>query len=137
MKKLLFLLFLGIFPLDFIINNAAENCVQGYNVDLMHYRRQVILKGKGGRAGETTRTPNIYPIEVFLENKVLSLDFLSKLSGVTVTIINIETNDIIYQHALATCIGILSIDLSTEKVGNYSLELVSGDYDLSGNFVFE
>lgn len=135
MKKLLFLLFLGIFPFDFIIYNAAENCVQGYNVDSMHYRRQVALKGK--ESDKTTRTPNIYPIEVFLENKVLSLDFLSKLSGVTVIVTNIETNNVIYQGSLAMYIGILPIDLSTEKVGNYRLEIVSKDYDLFGNFILK
>ncbi len=137
MRKLLFLFFFGIFPLDSIVSNAAENCVQGYNVDLMHYRKQVILKGKGGGTGEATRSLYIYPIEVFLENKMLSLDFLSKLSDVVVTVTNIETNDVICQETLAICIGILPIDLSAETVGNYRIKLISGDYDLSGDFVLE
>lgn len=135
MKKLLFLLFLGIFPIDFIFSNAVEYGVQNYNVDLMHYRRPVVLKGKEN--DKTTRTPNIYPIEAFLENKVLSFNFLSKLSDMVITVTNIDTNDVIYQDNLVMCIGILPIDLSAKKLGNYRLKLVSGDYDLSGDFILE
>lgn len=137
MKKLLLLFFLGIFPSDIIISNAAECSAQSYSVNLVHSRRQVILKGKGGRADKTTRMPTVYPVEAFLERKVLLLDVLSNLSDVVVTITNVETTDIVYDGVFTMGVGIFPIDLSAEKVGNYQLELVSDDCDLIGNFVLE
>lgn len=134
MKKLLFLFF-GIFPLNFIVGNAVEYGPQSGSVDLIHNGRQISLKGKG--SNKTTRTLNSYSIEAFLEKKVLFLNFLSKLSNVAVTVTNVDTNDILYQDTLIVYIGILSIDLSTEKNGNYKLELISIDNDLSGYFVLK
>lgn len=132
MKKLLFLLLLGVFPLEFIVGNT-----QCYNVNIMACRRQIALKGKAGNGDKTTRAPYVYPVEVFIENNMLSLDFLSKRSSVFVTVINVTTNDIIYKNNLSMYSGILLIDLKTERTGGYKLILVSGDYDLSGDFVLE
>lgn len=135
MKRLLFLLFVGLFPLNFIISNAAQYSMQSWN---MHFTgRKVPLKGRGGRANQTTRTSVVYPVEASITVKVLTLDFLSKSSSVTVTVTNVETNDVIYHDIFFIYTGILSIDMSAEEVGNYKVELVSQDYELSGDFVLE
>ena len=135
MKKLLFLFLLGILPLNFIVGNAGCYSTQNNNVYLVHNQRTIILKGK--KENKTSRTLKIYPVEAFLENKVLSLNFLSELPSVVVTVTNVETNNVVSQDIFTSYIGTSSIDLSTEEMGNYKIEIVAGEYELTGDFVLE
>lgn len=135
MKKLLFLFLLGILPLNFIVGNVGCYSTQNNNVDLVHNQRTIVLKGK--KSNETSRIPKIYPVEAFLENKVLSLNFLSELPSVVVAVTNVRINDVISQNIFTSYIGVLSIDLSMEEIGNYKIEIVAGEYDLTGDFVLE
>lgn len=135
MKKLLFLFLLGILPLNFIVGNVGCYGTQNNNVDLAHNQRTIILKGK--KSNETSRIPKIYPVEAFLENKVLSLNFLSELPSVVVAVTNVKTNDVVCWNVFTSYIGILPVDLSMEEVGNYKIEIVAGEYDLTGDFVLE
>ena len=80
--------------------------------------RKIILKGKGSKPGETTRIPAIYPVEASINNNVLCLDFFSKVPSVTVSVINLDTNE--------------TVNLVEGTA--YRLELLSKDYDLSGDF---
>ena len=89
---------MGIFPLDLIVGNATECGAKGNYVDLMYDRRQVALKGK--ESNKTTRTSSTYPIEAFFENRVLNLNFISKLSNLTVIVTNVDANDIIIKRLL-------------------------------------
>lgn len=135
MKKLLFLFLLGILPLNFIVGNVGCYSTQNNNVDLVHNQRTIILKGK--KENKTSRSPKIYSVEAFLENKVLSLNFLSELPSVVVTVTNVKTNDVISRNIFTSYIGVLPVDLSMEEVGNYKIEIVAGEYDLTGDFVLE
>ena len=87
--------------------------------------RKIILKGKGSKPGETTRIPAIYPVEASINNNVLCLDFFSKVPSVTVSVINLDTNETVYLNTL---------DLNLVEGTAYRLELLSKDYDLSGDF---
>ena len=80
MKKLLFLLFLGIFFSDLILGNSPNCNIRGCNMELSCSSRKIILKGKGSKPGETTRIPAIYPVEASINNNVLCLDFFSKVN---------------------------------------------------------
>ena len=91
--------------------------------------RKIILKGKGSKPGETTRIPAIYPVEASINNNVLCLDFFSKVPSVTVFVINLDTNETVY---LNTFINPVSLNLVEGTA--YRLELLSKDYDLSGDF---
>ena len=72
--------------------------------------RKIILKGKGSKPGETTRIPAIYPVEASINNNVLCLDFFSKVPS------------------------LITLDLNLVEGTAYRLELLSKDYDLSGDF---
>lgn len=136
MKKILFLFLFSVFSSDLIIGSVSEYNMQSYDANLIHSRRQVFIKAKK-RAGEATRSLYVYPVEAFIENKTLSLNFLSELSSVSVSVTNKETAEIVYKGILSMYLGTLSIDMCAEKSGNYKLELVSDDYELSGDFVLE
>ena len=88
--------------------------------------RKIILKGKGSKPGETTRIPAIYPVEASINNNVLCLDFFSKVPSVTVSVINLNT--------FINPVSLITLDLNLVEGTAYRLELLSKDYDLSGDF---
>lgn len=59
------------------------------------------------------------------------------MPSVVVTVTNVETNNVVSQDIFTSYIGTLSIDLSTEEMGNYKIEIVAGEYELTGDFVLE
>lgn len=96
--------------------------------------RKIILKGKGSKPGETTRTPAIYLVEASINNNVLCLDFLSKVPSVTVTVINLDTNEAVYLNTFISPIGLITLDLSLKEGTAYRLEILFKDHDLLGDF---
>ena len=134
MKKLLFLLFLGIFFSDLILGNSPNCNIRGCNMELSCSSRKIILKGKGALDNKTTRIPAIYPVEASINNDVLYIDFLSKVSSVTVTVVNLDTNKTVYLNTFISPISLITLDLSLKEGVAYRLELLSKDYDLSGDF---
>lgn len=127
MKRILLLLFLGIFSANimfvFSVNDATvEKCTT----------RKVILKGKDKVKGEVARTPVVYPVEVFIDGKVLYINVLKENTDFTVSIINVIGEENIYQGK--TMDGMLTIDLNLEMDGSYRIELLSEDSELSGDF---
>ena len=91
--------------------------------------RKIILKGKGSKPGETTRIPAIYPVEASINNNVLCLDFFSKVPSVTVFVINLDTNETVYLNTFINPVSLIMVEGTA-----YRLELLSKDYDLSGDF---
>ncbi|MCA6009866.1 DUF3244 domain-containing protein [Bacteroides thetaiotaomicron] len=134
MKKLLFLLFLGIFFSDLILGNSPNCNIRGCNMELSCSSRKIILKGKGSKPGETTRIPAIYPVEASINNNVLCLDFFSKVPSVTVFVINLDTNETVYLNTFINPVSLITLDLNLVEGTAYRLELLSKDYDLSGDF---
>ena len=95
---------------------------------------KIILKGKGSKPGETTRIPAIYPVEASINNNVLCLDFFSKVPSVTVSVINLDTNETVYLNTFINPVSLITLDLNLVEGTAYRLELLSKDYDLSGDF---
>ena len=122
MKKLLFLLFLGIFFSDLILGNSPNCNIRGCNMELSCSSRKIILKGKGSKPGETTRIPAIYPVEASINNNV------------TVSVINLDTNETVYLNTFINPVSLITLDLNLVEGTAYRLELLSKDYDLSGDF---
>lgn len=98
--------------------------------------RDVILKGKGTKQGETTRMPVICLVEAFICNKGLCLNFLSEESSVTVAVINLDTNETVYLNTFINPVSLITLDLSLVQGTAYRLEILSKDYDLSGEFEY-
>ena len=96
--------------------------------------RKIILKGKGSKPGETTRIPAIYQVEASINNNVLCLDFFSKVPSVTVFVINLDTNETVYLNTFINPVSLITLDLNLVEGTAYRLELLSKDYDLSGDF---
>ena len=103
-------------------------------MELSYFSRKIILKGKGALDDKTTRIPAIYPVEASINNDVLYIDFLSKVSSVTVTVVNLDTNKTVYLNTFISPISLITLDLSLKEGVAYRLELLSKDYDLSGDF---
>ena len=74
--------------------------------------RKIILKGKGSKPGETTRIP----------------------ASVTVSVINLDTNETVYLNTFINPVSLITLDLNLVEGTAYRLELLSKDYDLSGDF---
>lgn len=94
--------------------------------------RKIILKGKGNIQHETARSIVVYPIDAYLDGKMLYVDILSKTSDITVKVVNVNTEEIVYQGKIMD--KSFSIDLSLETEGSYKIELLSESYELSGDF---
>ena len=103
-------------------------------MELSYFSRKIILKGKGALDNKTTRIPAIYTVEASINNDVLYIDFLSKVSSVTVTVVNLDTNKTVYLNTFISPISLITLDLSLKEGVAYRLELLSKDYDLSGDF---
>lgn len=73
-------------------------------------------------------------MEASINNDVLYIDFLSKVSSVTVTVVNLDTNKTVYLNTFISPISLITLDLSLKEGVAYRLELLSKDYDLSGDF---
>lgn len=114
--------------------NTYKSLILSYSADYRRISRKIILKGKGALDNKTTRIPAIYPVEASINNDVLYIDFLSKVSSVTVTVVNLDTNKTVYLNTFISPISLITLDLSLKEGVAYRLELLSKDYDLSGDF---
>ena len=52
----------------------------------------------------------------------------------TVTVINLDTNETVYLNTFISPIGLITLDLSLKEETAYRLEILSKDHDLSGDF---
>ena len=52
----------------------------------------------------------------------------------TVTVVNLDTNKTVYLNTFISPISLITLDLSLKEGVAYRLELLSKDYDLSGDF---
>lgn len=132
MKKLLFLLFLCVFFSNMTLGSSPECNIDSYSMELSHSSRKIILKGKGVKQGEVTRVPVVYPVEAFIDNNVLYLNFFSEVQNVTVTVIDLDTNEIVLQDAFSCDMGLIFFDLVLKSGKDYLLELSFEKYNLIG-----
>ena len=101
--------------------------------------RKIILKGKEKlmptinqlvRQGRTSSEKK----STAINNNVLCLDFFSKVPSVTVSVINLDTNETVYLNTFINPVSLITLDLNLVEGTAYRLELLSKDYDLSGDF---
>ncbi|WP_291530526.1 DUF3244 domain-containing protein [Bacteroides sp. UBA939] len=71
-----------------------------------------------------------------LDNGVISVQFIQWLPFATVTITNEATDEVVYEQSYANPTD-LSIDLTGEAGGDYTLEIVSGEMSLTGSFFLD
>lgn len=70
----------------------------------------------------------------FIGDSLLSIDFPSIVSSVTITVKDAETGEIIYLSTELNATA-LQVDLSGESAGKYTLEISFGETILSGDFI--
>lgn len=80
-----------------------------------------------------TRGVILQPVYAYLYNKVVTVDFQTAFSAVTVNVINETTEETVYSELFINPAS-FSIDLSGKDAGDYMIELVSDEITLEGYF---
>lgn len=101
-------------------------------MEVSHSSRKIILKGRGAKRGEVTRSQNVYPLEASIDSNVLYLDLFTKVKSVTVTVIDLNTNKNVLQEVYPNAIDIIILNLDLKCGRNYLLRLSSEKYNLIG-----
>ena len=135
MKKVLFILF------SFLI------FVVSVNAQFIFENSVIVLTQKngdreiGGKSGDTTpedapqtRSSISQHVYASLYNKVVTVDFQTVFSTVTVNITNETTGETVYSELFInpTC---FSIDLNGKDAGDYIIEIISNKISLEGVFL--
>lgn len=96
-------------------------------------RKTVEIKAK---VATRPRSLPIIPVNAFIENTVLSLEFAYPCESVSIKIINVDNENSVYSHAMENPTN-FTIDLTGEESGYYRLELVIDGKEYSGEFELE
>ena len=134
MKKVLFILF------SFLI------FVVSVNAQFIFENSVIVLTQKngdreiGGKSGDTTPedAPQTLssisqPVYASLYNKVVTIDFQTVFSTVTVNIANKTTGEIVSSKLFINPTS-FSIDLNGKDTGDYMIEIISNEISLEGHF---
>lgn len=81
-----------------------------------------------------TRSIIIQPVHAYLYNKVVSVSFEEVASTVTIKITKESTGETVYSQEYMSPTAI-SVDLTTQDPGTYSIEVVSNTISLEGEFI--
>ena len=94
----------------------------------------------GGKSGDTTpedapqtRSSISQPVYASLYNKVVTIDFQTVFSTVTVNTTNETTGEIVSSELFINPTS-LSIDLNGKDTGDYMIEIISNEISLEGHF---
>ncbi|SHI67109.1 protein of unknown function [Bacteroides stercorirosoris] len=134
MKKVLFILF------SFLVLAGSVNA------QFVSGNTQIMLMQKDGdrdppgQIGDTspenapqTRGVILQPVCASLYNKVVTVDFQTAFSAVTVNVINETTGETVYSELFINPAS-FSIDLSGKGTGDYMIEITSDEITLEGYF---
>lgn len=134
MKKVLFILF------SFLVLAGSVNA------QFVSGNTQIMLMQKDGdrdppgQIGDTspenapqTRGVILQPVCASLYNKVVTVDFQTAFSAVTVNVINDTTGETVYSELFINPAS-FSIDLSGKVTGDYMIEITSDEITLEGYF---
>lgn len=134
MKKVLFILF------SFLVLAGSVNA------QFVSGNTQIMLMQKDGdrdppgQIGDTspenapqTRGVILQPVCASLYNKVVTVDFQTAFSAVTVNVINDTTGETVYSELFINPAS-FSIDLSGKVTGDYLIEITSDEITLEGYF---
>lgn len=81
-----------------------------------------------------TRSPIFQPAHAYLYNKVISVSFEEVMPAVTIKITKESTGETVYSQEYISPAAI-SVDLTTQDSGTYSIEIVSDTISLEGEFM--
>ena len=134
MKKVLFILFsFLIFVVSVNAQFIFENSV--IVLTLKNGDREI-----GGKSGDTTpedapqtRSSISQPVYASLYNKVVTIDFQTVFSTVTINITNETTGEIVSSELFINPTS-FSIDLNGKDAGDYMIEIISNEISLEGHF---
>lgn len=91
--------------------------------------RQIELRTK--TKAEHRSTP-VLPVAT-VDNSLLSIDLLSPVSNVTIIVKNAETDEIVYSSTECD-VEKIEINLSSENMGKYTLDIELPDSSFTGDF---
>ena len=135
MKKVLFILF------SFLIFVVSVNAQFFFENSVIVLTQKNGDREIGGKSGDTTpedapqtRSSISQPVYASLYNKVVTVDFQTVFSTVTVNITNETTGETVYSELFInpTC---FSIDLNGKDAGDYIIEIISNKISLEGVFL--
>lgn len=129
MKKLLFLL---ISFLAWGTSAYSQEFIKGMEISLYGD-----IKKDNNVDPETapkTRSIIIQPAHAYLYNKVISISFEEMIPTVTIRILKESTGETVYSQEYMNP-TIISVDLTLQDSGTYSIEVVSDTISLEGEFM--
>ena len=129
MKKLLFLL---ISFLAWGTSAYSQEFIKGMEISLYGD-----IKKDNNVDPETapkTRSIMIQPAHAYLYNKVISISFEEMIPTVTIRILKESTGETVYSQEYMNP-TIISVDLTLQDSGTYSIEVVSDTISLEGEFM--
>ena len=87
---------------------------------------------------EHRSTNHLDPARVYVSNSLLEIEFENPSKDVTITIINSETGQTIYQEKIISLEKVRLIDLSEEdKKAEYALEISTSSWFTTGIFTID
>ena len=125
MKKIVLLVALLIGQVSFYVQGASMRTEAG---------REIPLEAmKPGQPGNIARSVTQKPAIGQICDGVLTIDFLSPVSSVTITLTNLLTGKIVYWDAFEMA-GNVVVNLANEEPGTYQVSLISPHWCLQGQF---
>lgn len=124
MKKVLFI---------FTLCNMLFAQLPGFansEIDTYSTRQTVIIRGSKQHSAQRS----LFPAQVFLMDHLLTAESLGFESDFKISITNISTGEVVYGQTYNASTKYITIDLGTEKTGEYKTELSSANWLLYGNF---
>lgn len=128
MKKLLFVCFM-------LAVVWGSNSLYAQHVSMASDdEREIPLFPSGPEeGGPVARSIIIQPASAYSDDNAVSVEFKEEMSSVNIAIKDASTGAIVYSESYANP-TLISIDLSAKEPGEYYLEIVSGEFRLSGYF---
>ena len=129
MKKVLFILF------SFLAFGISVNAQSIFGKSVI-----VLTQKNGEQVGDTSpedapkvRSTISQPVCASLYNKVVTIDFQTVFSTVTINITNETTGEIVSSELFINPTS-FSIDLNGKDTGDYMIEIISNEISLEGHF---
>lgn len=102
------------------------------NIKLNAYSTSKCIKLQDSSHHNAQRSP--VPTQVFQIDHLLTVESLDFESDFKITITNISTDEVVYEQTYHASTKYITIDLGTEEIGEYKIELSSANWQLYGNF---
>lgn len=102
------------------------------NIKVNTYSMRNIIKIHDSRQHAAQRNPS--PAQVFQIDRLLTAESLDFESDFKIIITNMSTGEIVFEQTYNASTKYATIDLSTEKAGDYKIELSSANWLLYGDF---